>query len=130
MGTIVHTQCRLPTVRDRAVRTLVCLSDGGGTIVKGLERRILVLEGDTDTDAEELTALTAQLRWRLLELDVESVESVREGEVPLGAKPIDVVSVGAIVVMLSTAAVPAVVRLMEGWLQRPVLRIKVTIGGD
>ncbi|HKN49771.1 MAG TPA: hypothetical protein VJ010_06045 [Actinomycetota bacterium] len=98
--------------------------------MKSLERLILVLEGDTDTDAEELTALTAQLRWRLLELDVESVESVREGEVPLGAKPIDVVSVGAIVVMLSTAAVPAVVRLMEGWLQRPVLRIKVTIGGD
>jgi hypothetical protein len=53
----------------------------------GAERLTLAVAGGPDTDDAELAELTGQLRRRLLELEVESVEPLRSTKVPPGAKP-------------------------------------------
>jgi hypothetical protein len=91
----------------------------------------LVVDGGSNTDAQEVSALTAQLRQRLLELDVERVELVRSSDIPIGAKPVDAVTIGALTVTLAPALVQAVVELVKSWLgSRPVRSAKVTIDGD
>ena len=44
------------------------------------------LETASDSDAEELSREAVLVRRRLLELDVESVDFVRDSEVPIGTK--------------------------------------------
>ena len=50
---------------------------------------------DEDADQPELAELTSWLRQELLELDVESVESVKMGEIPPGAKGLEAIGIGA-----------------------------------
>ena len=92
----------------------------------------LAVEGGQETDARELADLTAQLRRRLLELDVETVELVRrEEDIPPGAKPVDAIALGALVVTAVPAALRAVVALIDSWLKnRPVRSATMTIDGD
>jgi hypothetical protein len=91
----------------------------------------VVLEGGSDTDAAELARLTGQLRGQLLELDVETVELARGEEIPEGAKPLDPVTIGALVVTVGPAALEAAVALVDRWLShRPVRSAKLTIAGD
>ena len=54
----------------------------------------LVVDGGSETDAEEVSKLTTQVRQRLLELDVHTVELVRTGDLPEGAKPVNAVTIG------------------------------------
>jgi hypothetical protein len=91
----------------------------------------VVIDGGPGTDDREVAELTSQLRRRLLELEVESVELERGGAIPEGAKPLDPTSIGALVVTLTTAVLPAALALVDTWLQhRPVRGVKVTIDGD
>jgi hypothetical protein len=91
----------------------------------------LAVEGGPDTDAREVSDLTASLRKRLLELDVNDVELVRSEDVPEGAKPGDAINLGALLVTLAPAAMTAVVTFLKDWLAtRPVRTAKVTIDGD
>lgn len=91
----------------------------------------VTIDGGEGSDAQEVDALTAQLRRRLLELDVTAVEPVRGGEVPPGAKPVDPVTLGALAVTLGPAVLQAVVGLVDAWSrQRPVDSVKVSIGDD
>ncbi|WP_143074818.1 hypothetical protein [Streptomyces mangrovisoli] len=95
------------------------------------QRMELVLTGEADSDPEEQEALTLQLRARLLELSVERVELQRSGVVPRGAKPGDVVAVGALVVTVAPIALRSVIRLLETWIRhRPVRTVSVRIGED
>jgi hypothetical protein len=91
----------------------------------------LTLSGGRDSDERELDELTRQLRGRLLELDVESAELVRHHEIPVGAKPGEVVALGAIAVQLAPHLLPSVVALLTGWLKgRPVGEVEMAIDGD
>ena len=95
------------------------------------ERLTVVVEGTADTDAVELAKLTQQLRRRLLELDVESVELVRTQDVPVGAKPADVQTIGALVITLAPSALQAVLALAQRWFTtKPVSSIKIAMGED
>jgi hypothetical protein len=99
--------------------------DGGG------RRLTVVLDGGSDADALELAELTGQLRRQLLELDVDTVELARSAEVPEGAKPLDAVSIGALVVTAGPGLLKTVVGLVGKWLaRRPVRCAKLTIDGD
>lgn len=92
---------------------------------------MLSLDGNDSTDDIEIVDLTAGLRRRLLELNVQSVEPARGGETPTGAKAVDPISLGALVVTASTAVLPAVLKVVESWLDhRPLRGAKVTIGKD
>lgn len=91
----------------------------------------VAIDGGPDSDAEEVDALTAQLRRRLLELDVDEAEPLRAGEVPEGAKVVEPMTLGALAVTLGPPVLKAAVGLIEAWSrQRPVRNVQVTIGGD
>ncbi len=97
----------------------------------GARQLTLAIDGGPDTDANEVSELTAQLRQRLLELDVDAVELVRSQDVPAGAKPGDAISLGALIVTLAPAAMTAVIGLLKDWLtSRPVRSARLTIDGD
>jgi hypothetical protein len=91
----------------------------------------LAVIGGPDTDREELADVTAQLRRRLLELDVDSVGFIRSEDIPAGAKPGDAVTIGALAVATAPTAMRAVLHVVQTWLEnRPLCGVKVTIGGD
>ncbi|MGH1554536.1 hypothetical protein ACRAWF_29230 [Streptomyces sp. L7] len=91
----------------------------------------LVVPGAADVDAEELDRLTAQLRRQLLELDVDDVRLARsDGPVPEGAKPGELLSIGALVVTLAPTVIRPALRLLETWMtSRPVRTVKVEWDG-
>ncbi|MEW2075689.1 hypothetical protein ACH4FA_01490 [Streptomyces sp. NPDC017966] len=102
-----------------------------GVAVGRTERMRLVLAGGQDSDQEELDQLTAQLRERLLELDVDDVEPVRSGDVPDGAKPVDAIAVGALAVTLAPIALRSVLDLVRTWIEnRPVRTVSISLGDD
>jgi Effector Associated Constant Component 1 len=94
----------------------------------------VVLEADPDTDPEAAERLARQLRAEIGELDVDSVVSMPGSAPPEGAKGADPVSVGALLVALSTSGgvFTALVETLRDWLNRhgERHRISVTIGGD
>ncbi|MGW6405274.1 hypothetical protein [Streptomyces sp. NPDC055134] len=91
----------------------------------------LVVSGAVDVDAEELDLLTAQLRRRLLELDVDGVRLAgSDRPVPEGAKPGELLTVGALAVTLAPTVIRPALRLVETWMSsRPVRTVKVEWDG-
>ena len=84
-------------------------------------------------DAEELDELVGQLRRELLELDVESVDRARGGPTPSGARAVDVLALGTLLVSLVDPAtvLPAVVAAVEMWLRgRGQRSVKLELDGD
>ncbi|MFI9757900.1 hypothetical protein ACIHFB_08155 [Streptomyces sp. NPDC051963] len=92
----------------------------------------LVLRGRPDVDQEELDELTLRLREQImLELDVHNVELLRSDGVPEGAKPGEVIALGAMTVTVAPLVLRGVLRLLETWIQnRPVRTVSITIGED
>jgi hypothetical protein len=91
----------------------------------------LQIQPETNADAEELANLAVQLLRELRELDVQSIEVERTGEVPEGAKAVDVLAIGTLVVKLGPVAVGAVARIVQGWLNRATARsVKLQIDSD
>jgi hypothetical protein len=92
----------------------------------------LAVSGGTDVDQEELAQLTAQLRrWLLDGLDVGYVRTApSDGDVPEGAKPGELITVGALALSLAPAVLRPVLHLVETWMQnRPVRTVKVDVDG-
>ncbi|MFL4908380.1 effector-associated constant component EACC1 [Streptomyces sp. MMS24-I2-30] len=91
----------------------------------------LAVTGAADVDQDELDQLTRELRRQLLELDVADVRVARsDGAVPEGAKPGELIAVGALVVSLAPAVLRPALRLLETWMRnRPVRTVKVDVDG-
>jgi hypothetical protein len=90
---------------------------------------LIELRGDTDSDLEELEALTLELRERLLELDVDGVDPVQQETVPAGTKVGGALTAGALVVAVGLPALRMVLDLLKTWIEnRPVRTASVTIG--
>jgi hypothetical protein len=92
-----------------------------------------VLDAGADYDAEELADLTQRLRSELLDLDVDSVEAAAGGAAPEGAKGVELLSIGGLVVrfVLRTDVLKAVVSTTGAWLRRqPARSVKLTLDGD
>ncbi|MFE6825026.1 hypothetical protein [Streptomyces sp. NPDC057690] len=95
------------------------------------EPMTVVLGGSADSDLEEIETHTLELRERLLELDVEQVALRRSDTVPQGAKPGEVIALGALVVTVAPIALRSVVGLLEKWIEhRPVRTVVITLGED
>ncbi|MFG2208803.1 hypothetical protein [Streptomyces sp. NPDC048638] len=94
-------------------------------------RMSLVVSGGIDADQEELDELTSHLRRRLLELDIDDVRPVRPGgDIPEGAKPSELIAVGALAVSLAPMTLRPVLHLVETWMRnRPVRTVKVDVDG-
>ena len=86
-----------------------------------------------ESDAEELAELTAKLRRELLQLDVDSVDQSVAGEAPPGAKAVDLMVIGTLLVNLgrSAATLGSVVRAVQGWVgSHPSRTVKLQLDGD
>lgn len=70
-----------------------------------------------DSDAREIDELAGRLHRELLQLDVEAVERVSEGVPPEGARAIDVLAIGSLVVKIaSSGAIPKLVGVLRRWM--------------
>ena len=91
------------------------------------------LEPGVDADAAEVDELRRGLRARLLELDVDSVETPRTGPAPPGTRGVDLVAAGALIVSLSksTTLLKMVVDVVQSWAaSRPARSVELTVGGN
>ena len=97
---------------------------------------LLRLAPAADADREETERLLARVRTELRELDLDSLQlHTPAGAVePSGAKGVDPVTVGAVVLALSASGgvLPALVETLRDWLGRQSARhrVSVTIDGD
>jgi len=73
---------------------------------------------ESGADAERLDTLTGYLRQELVELDVGTVTALRAGPPPPGARAIDALAIGGLVVTMAKSAqgVRNVVKAIRGWL--------------
>ena len=79
----------------------------------------LTLEGGAECDTEYLADLTHQLRQELLELEVEAVDLVRDGEIPAGAKAGDPITWGSLLLAFASGGgLAALIGLLQTWLIR------------
>jgi len=98
------------------------------------QRLEIELQVNDAASARELDELTAAMRRELMQLDVEAVDRVSAGPPPPGAKGVDLVEIGALIVSLGTAATPIlnqVVEVVRAWTSRgPDRTVKLTLDGD
>ena len=99
----------------------------------GGELRLRVSEDGAD--AERLDALTGYLRQELLQLDVEDVSPLPDGEAPPGSRAFDPVAVGGLLVTLSRSAegLRAVLLAVRKWMGRgdgTRRTVRLEMGGD
>jgi hypothetical protein len=93
----------------------------------------LQLVTDDDADPEEFAALTGILRRELLELDVQDVQPAAGGTPPAGAKGVELVAMGALLVKLvkSPGLLEAVAKTVGSWVERLGRRsVRIEIDGD
>ena len=88
---------------------------------------------ESGADPERLDELTLMLRDELLNLDVDDVEQVRDGEAPSGTRGLELAALGALLVTLnqSTDLVAHVVNTVREWLKRdpePTRTVRLTLG--
>lgn len=84
-------------------------------------------------DAEELEALTQQLRSEIAELDVDSVEPAPGGPAPAGAKAVGLLAIGSLLVkfLASEKVFSKLIEVVTAWLQRSGQRsVVIELGGD
>lgn len=96
-------------------------------------RLAAVVEAGPDYDDEELFGLTQGLRSELLELDVDAVDLGAGGEAPDGAKGVELLAIGGLVVKfaLNSSLLKSVVDTTTAWLGRQGARsVKLTLDGD
>lgn len=93
----------------------------------------LTINTGTDTDAQELSELTRQLRQEISALDVEEVGLLRGEKIPEGAKAGDPITWGTLLVTLvaSGGVLPTLINAIQSWLTQHATRsITLKIGDD
>ena len=92
-----------------------------------------VLDAGPDHDAEELSELTQRLRSELLELDVDVAKLEGDGELPEGAKGVELLAFGGLAIRfaLNSTVLRSIVDTTAAWLGRQSARsVKLTLDGD
>jgi hypothetical protein len=92
-----------------------------------------VLDLGPEADDEEVAELTQRLRGELLATDVETVERARGGELPEGAKGMELLSIGGLIIQFvtQTHVLKAVVDTTVAWLGRQQARsVTLVLDGD
>ena len=92
----------------------------------------LQITAGPDADAQELFDLAQDLRRELLELEVENVELARGAAPPPGAKAVDALEAGRLVVELaaSSGLLASLVSVLTSWFSRPHRSVKLEFDGD
>ena len=98
--------------------------------MKDVLRMSLQIDAGEDADDDGLDSLTRQLRGEIQELEVESVDLVRDKLSPAGARG-DAVELGALVVEILPVIAPKLVGFLQNWLMRrrdQKVKIKIGVG--
>lgn len=99
-----------------------------------MAEQVHVLLSEAGADAERLDALARGLREELLNLEVDDVTALSAGPPPPGARALDVVAVGGLLVSLaSSQAVRAVLSTIRRWVGRgdaAPRTVRLEIDGD
>lgn len=89
------------------------------------------LLAEPGTDDQELMELALRLRGELLDLDVEAVEPAIAGQAPAGAKGIELLALGGLIVRFAPDVLRGVVALVRSWADRQRMQnVKLTLDGD
>lgn len=95
---------------------------------------LVVLDPDPELDPETCERLARQLRGELAELDVDSIGNATSGTIPEGAKGVDPVTAGQIIMAMSASGgvFASAIATLRDWLARHAQghRISVTVDGD
>lgn len=79
-------------------------------------------------DAEELDALTRELKAEIETLAVEAVQEVTTGNVPAGTKSADWAMIGQLIVTLTPSIIPPLIALLKSWVERkPSTPVKIRL---
>jgi hypothetical protein len=87
---------------------------------------VITVDPGPGTDDEDAERLATQLRGELLQLDVDGVERVSDGEAPEGAKAIELIALGSLLVKFGPEVIGAVAGTLQAWLGRGQNR-KITV---
>ena len=79
-----------------------------------IEFRIEV--GEAGAADEELDQITRRLLMELKETDVETVELASAGDVPVGVKIAEVITIGAIVMTVLPVVLPKIIDMLQAWI--------------
>ena len=93
----------------------------------------VALDPGPGADEDELERLVLGLRTELLELDVEDVEPLTDGAAPDGARGLEAIAVGALIVRVirSPEALRALTGTIRRWLgPRPERSVRIELDGD
>jgi hypothetical protein len=119
--------------RTSGIRAQEAASFTRGAAMAGEQGQLLVqLQAGPDLDAEELGQLADRLQSELLELDVDAVRPVEEGEAPEGSKGVGLLALGGLLVQFAGPDVlQSVISGIRSWLGRQRARsVKLTLDGD
>lgn len=92
-----------------------------------------LVDAGPDADGEELAELTQRLRSELLDLDVDGVQLATAGDAPAGAKGVELLAMGGLLVrfVLRAEILRSIVDTTVAWLGRQRGRsVKLTLDGD
>lgn len=79
----------------------------------------LTIDGNDDADKEVLDQLARRLQRELLDLDIEKIERVTDGETPVGAMSgTDAITVNQLLLVTLPTVLPALIVMLQGWLMR------------
>jgi hypothetical protein len=90
----------------------------------------LQINTSSDINEEELDLLTRQLLDEIQELEVESVEMVRDNKAPKDAKG-DPITLGALALAVLPGLLPKLIDFLQNWLTRrkdQKVRVKIGVG--
>jgi hypothetical protein len=96
-----------------------------------LQVQVVLTGGESDSEA--LADSVLMLATELAELDVDTVEPAIAGDAPAGAKGVELLALGALVVKLARSApvLRGVVRAIRDWAGRTETRtVSLTVDGD
>ena len=92
-----------------------------------LTNMVLHIDAGEEADEDETDRLTRELCAELRELDVESVELVKEDSIPQGAKSGFPITLGVISLAFLPSLIPNVADILQVWSQRGSNRsVKIT----
>lgn len=79
---------------------------------------MIKIDAGSNVNDEELAEFTMQLKENIKELDVESVDLIKEDKIPKNARTGDVVTWGQLIVDLSPAVIPILIMTLKSYLDR------------
>jgi hypothetical protein len=91
----------------------------------------ICVDAGHDASPDDLDQLTRQLRGELSELDLESVDLLKAGQAPPGAKSAEAIALGSLWIALLPTMIPKLIEFLQSWSLRGqdrTVKIKANVG--